>query len=134
MYARKNLIFGIIVGVIVITIASLAALATYRSTQAIEPSAPADVHTCTPSHVGAFADRVHVRCSNPGQPGPSIYYFAFCSSIDPALASRYLSVFTTAKVTGKNLSIYYDPADTSGTGCGCNAGDCRLIWGVEVQP
>jgi hypothetical protein len=87
--------------------------------------------TCTPIGVAAFSNRVHVRCSP--ATADSIGYFAVCTSPDSGFASRALSVFTTAKVTGKNLVIYYNTADTSGTACGCAASDCRVITGAEVQ-
>ena len=54
-------------------------------------------------------------------------------SPDSASASRFLSVFTTAKATVKNLIIFYTPGDTSGTACGCSATDCRVTSGAEVQ-
>ncbi len=99
--------------------------------QASAPAAPTDSFTCTPTAVAAFSTRVHVRCS-PAAPG-SIAYFAVCTTSDPANAARFLSIFTTAKVTGKNLVIFYTPSDTSGTACGCSAVDCRLTYGAEVQ-
>jgi hypothetical protein len=101
-------------------------------TQASAPAAPLDVFACTPTGVAAFTNRVHVRCS-PAAPN-NISYFAVCSASDSATASRFLSVFTTAKATGKNLDIFYTPSDTSGTACGCAAGDCRVLWGAEVKP
>jgi hypothetical protein len=96
------------------------------------PSSTTDYFNCTPTGVAAFIDRVHVRCS-PAAPG-NIMYFAYCSRSDSALASRFLSIFTTAKVTGKNLDIFYDPNDDSGTACGCSTSDCQVIWGAEVNP
>ena len=103
---------------------------TQASTSAAAPSEPSDNFTCTPVGVAAYTSRVHVRC-NPVAPG-NIGYFAVCTT-DSASASRFLSVFTTAKVTGKNLVIFYTPGDTSGTACGCQTGDCRLAWGAEIQ-
>lgn len=89
------------------------------------------VSSCTPSTVATFTNRVHVSC-NPAV--GSITYFAYCSTQNPGLADRFLSVFTTAKALGKVLYIYYDPNDTSGTACGCGSGDCRVITGAEVRP
>ena len=86
---------------------------------------------CTPVAVAAWSSRVHVRCS--AAASGSISYFSVCNSPDSGFASRALSVFTTAKVTAKNLMIYYDAADTSGTACGCSGVDCRVITGAEVQ-
>ena len=94
--------------------------------------APTAVFTCTPATVGTFTDRVHVRC-NPVATG-GIAYFAYCSTTDPLTANRFLSIFTTAKVTGKTVEIYYTPSDTSGTKCGCSSDNCRVLWGAEVNP
>ncbi len=87
---------------------------------------------CTPDFVGVFTNRVHAHCN----PAAGVFqWFAACSTgSGSAYASRVLSVFTTAKVTGKSVRVYYDTADTSGTACGCNAGDCRVVWGAEVMP
>ena len=98
--------------------------------QASNPAAPTDSFICTPIAVATFLQRVHVRCS---PAAGAIAYFAVCTASDSANASRFLSVFTTAKVTGKNVAIYYTPSDTSGTACGCAAGDCRLAYGAEIQ-
>ena len=57
-----------------------------------------------------------------------------CSTKDSALASRFLSVFTTAKVTGKNIDIFYTQTDLSGADCGCATTDCRGVGGAEVKP
>ena len=95
-------------------------------------SAPTDFFVCTPDVIGAFSDRVHVHC-NPAAPG-AIAYFAVCTASDSVTASRYLSMFTTAYATGKHLGIYYTAANTSGTACGCAAGDCRLADGVDIRP
>jgi hypothetical protein len=107
-------------------------LATSAPTQATPTAAPTDYFVCTLTHIGAFSNRVHVRC-NPAAPN-NISYFAACNASDSATASRYLSIFTTAKAMGKNLAIYYTPSDTSGTACGCSSTDCRVLWGAEVLP
>lgn len=86
-------------------------------------------YVCTPTGVAAFDTRVHVRCSAAAPGG--IYFFAV-STNDSGRASRYLSVFTTAKVTGKNITIYYNTTDLSGAAWGCSNADCRNIWGAEV--
>jgi hypothetical protein len=92
-----------------------------------------DVFTCTPTHVGVFTNRVHVRC-NPAAPN-NIAYFAYCSAGgNSTTANRFLSAFTTAKVTAKDLTIYFTASDLSGTDCSCLASDCRVLWGAEVTP
>jgi hypothetical protein len=85
---------------------------------------------CTPVGVAVFTDHVHVRCS----PADGAFiYFAYCSTTDSALSSRFLSAFITAKATAKQLVVYYDPGNTSGNSCGCNSNNCRVITGAEVQ-
>ena len=113
---------------------ALALLAGFsvRSRATAADSSTNSVFNCTPSTVATFTNRVHVSC-NPAAPN-NIVYFAYCSTHDSATANRFLSVFTTAKAIGKNLYIYYDPSDTSGTQCGCGSGDCRVITGAEVRP
>ncbi len=96
------------------------------------PSAVAN-YACTPDYVAAFTNRVHAHCSVAYN--SSISWFAACSTgSGSAFASRALSIFTTAKVTGKSLRVYFDPNDSSGTACGCSFTDCRVITGAEVLP
>lgn len=92
--------------------------------------APNAVFTCAVTESGVFYNRVHVRCSN--TPGGGIYWFAVSNS-DSGLASRYLSLFTTAVATGKSINIFYDPA-ASGAAWGCNLSDCRPISGAVLLP
>src|SRR5438128_11828509 len=79
------------------------------ATYAGSTAAPLAAYTCTPTAVatfnGASGARIHVRCSVAAPGG--IIYFAVCTSPDAANAARFLSVFTTAKATVKNLVIYY---------------------------
>jgi hypothetical protein len=130
---KQNTTFAILaIPVIVLAVALLTV------TQPLEASAPAagpaDVFACTPTGVAAFTNRVHVRCSAGGPPNNTVFYFAYCSTQDSALASRFLSIFTTAKVTGKNIDIFYNPTDLSGATCGCSTADCRVLTGAEVKP
>ena len=119
--------FRILIFIVALSVVFLIASgATYASAPAL------DFFNCTPASVATFTNRVHVRCS-PAAPG-GISYFAACTTTDSASASRFLSVFTTAKVTAKNLGIYYTASDTSGTACGCASSDCRLLTGAEVLP
>jgi hypothetical protein len=55
-----------------------------------------------------------------------IQYFAL-STANAAHAARVLSVLSTAHAAGRQLSILYEPSDTSGTAIGCLETDCRLI-------
>lgn len=83
---------------------------------------------CTPTGVATFPSRVHVRCA---QSFSGIAFFAYASS-DSAGAARTMSVATSALISGRNVRIFYDPADQSGAGIGCQTGDCRLIRGLEI--
>ncbi len=110
-------------------------------TNARQPARAADssiqtAFVCTPASVGVFTDiipgRVHVRCSNSyNDNGATIYYWAFSAS-DSAAASRYQSLFSTALVTGTNVTVYFIPGDTSGATWGCGISDCRRIWGATA--
>ncbi len=127
---RRYIPFALIVVPVVIVAVLLLSTAT---TQASSPSAPTAVYNCTPTGVAVFTNRVHVRCSQP-VPTTTISYFAYCSTTDSATASRFLSVFTTAKATLKAIDIYYTPTDLSGASCGCSNADCRVLTGAEVKP
>ena len=84
---------------------------------------------CTPSRVGVFSNRVHVKCTvaNAG-----ILYYAFPTQ-DQAAAARFLAILNSALLTGRSLTILNDPADTtSGPPVGCQASDCRLIIALDI--
>lgn len=123
-YLKRAILVVLIVAAVAFSVAS-------GSTQAGAPSAPTVFYQCVPSVVGAFTDRVHVFCATPYN--GTISWFAYCTA-DSATASRLLSVFTTAKATGKDVGLYFDPNNTSGTACGCAASNCRLVTGAEVRP
>jgi len=78
---------------------------------------------CTPGNVMVFYNRVHVKCV---ETVGGIQYFA-APTTDAAHVSRVLTILSTALAAGRQLSIIYDPADTSGSAFGCAAGDCRII-------
>lgn len=88
--------------------------------------AQADEISCAPSNVFVFSNRVHIRCV---ESVGGIQYFA-APTADAAYAARVLSILSTATVAGRTVSIFYDPADTSGASIGCQANDCRLIQAV----
>jgi hypothetical protein len=93
------------------------------------PIASADTSfICTPTGVATFAQRIHVRCSA-AQSG--IAFFAYRSS-DATGAARNLSLASSALIAGRNLRIFYNPADLTGSAIGCGNSDCRLITGMEM--
>jgi hypothetical protein len=83
---------------------------------------------CQPTQIGAFGERVHVRCQTSDQ---GIYYFAVPSA-QAELANRTLSIAGTAIAFNKSLMIYYDPA-VKGTEYGCAANDCRPLIGILLN-
>lgn len=97
-----------------------------------------DGFTCTPIGVAAFTTRVHVHCATPftytpaGGTPVNIYWFAF-SNRDSATASRMLSLATSAQLAGKTVLIYFTKEDLSGESWGCQTGDCRVMWGMELR-
>ena len=132
LYVRRfRVSIFILLGALALALALLLGLSLKAKVSAATPSAPADIFNCTPSTVAAFTDRVHVSC-NPAD--GSIVYFAYCSTKDSATANRFLSVFTTAKALGEGVNMYFNPSDTSGTSCGCQSSNCRVITGAEVRP
>lgn len=84
---------------------------------------------CTPTGVATFPKRIHVRCS---QSFSGIVFFAHRSN-DSAGAARNMSMATSALISGRNVRIFYDPADQSGSNIGCNVKDCRLLQGLEIH-
>jgi hypothetical protein len=88
---------------------------------------------CRPIEVASLEGRIHVLCST-GRNG--IVYFALGtnrSASETAFAVRAVSLASTAIVSGRSLSIRFDPADTSGTAIGCLANDCRLIHTIYLR-
>jgi hypothetical protein len=84
----------------------------------------ADSTTCTPTSVGVYSGRIHVRCAASTAGG--IYFFAL-STADTAFSNRTLSLFTTALAGGRTIYIDYNPSSTAGVSLGCLSSDCRLI-------
>lgn len=85
---------------------------------------------CTVLDVGVFIQRVHVRCTTTVNIGGNIIAWWAYPTSDSAGASRFLSLFETAKATGSTLTLYYDPNDLTGSTFGCGTTDCRRIWGA----
>ena len=101
-----------------------------QAVQAAHEAVVMSTFSCTPFDVGVFITRVHVRCTasvNIG--GNSIAWWSYPTS-DSAGASRFLSLFETAKATSSTLTIYYDPNDLTGSTFGCGKTDCRRIYGA----
>ena len=134
------ILLGIVLGHFITNLASEFHILTNQSNEAqaadpispavLSPDSPEALFTCTPSYIGEFDNRVHVRCSIAASGG--IYYFATPTS-DSKRAARVLSVFMTAKALGKNLRMYYNP-NANGSSFGCGFSDCRPIDYIEIMP
>jgi hypothetical protein len=94
------------------------------------PEVPTVWHTCTSVGVAVYSNRIHVECNVAAS---GIRFFALSTS-NPHHTARILSVLSMAHVTGKQLTIEYNPTDTSGTAIGCLASDCRLIQSAAILP
>jgi hypothetical protein len=124
---------------LVLTLLLIAAAVVVLAGRLTLPSAHAQVSAqaqvtkaCTIWEIAIFPNRVHVLCTTPYIDGAeSISYFAYPTS-DSAGASRYLSLFETAKATGVTVTIYFNTGDHTGTTFGCQAADCRKITGAQL--
>lgn len=85
------------------------------------PDAPTGTLDCNIREIGAFSNRIHVRCWNGAG---AIQYFATPTS-DAQKSARMLSLLLTASAAGKHVFVAY--SDTPDASYGCQAGDCRPI-------
>jgi hypothetical protein len=100
------------------------------STPNVHAAVNRSAFNCTPFDVGVWIQRVHVRCTTTVNIGGNVISWWAYPTSDSAGASRFLSLFETAKATGTTLTLYYDAADLSGSTFGCGSTDCRRIWGA----
>jgi hypothetical protein len=121
---RSSLSFG---GRVSLTVAISILLLLGSATRS---SAQTTFYGCKSVEVRTFAERVHVRCSQAAAGG--IVFFAVATA-NSAHAARFLSVLMMAHLAGKSITVEYDPKDTSGTGFGCLANDCRRLLSVGVN-
>ena len=128
------------VEILLVLVIAAAALVHYLPTQAASAAAPAAPdaawYVCnspTTAHIGLFTNRVHVWCSSTSPSLGNIHYFAFPTSPDSAEASRFMSLFQSATLSGRGLYLYLNSTDTSGTAFGCGSADCRRIVGAELR-
>ncbi len=85
---------------------------------------------CVPVLTGTFANRIHVKCAAPVS-GGIVWFAVDASKVD--YANRFMSMVNTALVSGKTLTVNYDPADTGGAAFGCQAKDCRRAYGINMR-
>jgi hypothetical protein len=94
-----------------------------------------DFATCPVSEVAVFENRIHVRCTNPHLSGPSggIIYFAVSTASSTNVA-RFLTIFNSALVENRKLTILYDDFEDSGQEFGCLIENCRVAHGAFLGP
>ena len=123
--------------IVVLVVLLIAAAVVVVAGRLSLPSAHAQVSAqatkdCIIWNIAVFPDRVHVLCTTVTVDGAAnIWYFAYPTS-DSAGASRFLSMFETARAVGSHLTIYFNAGDHTGTVFGCQAADCRKITGVSI--
>lgn len=99
------------------------------------PAAALDV-PCTPTEVAVYqneAPRVHVKCSTAQTDGNSSIWYWAIRITDAQWANRFISIATTALVSGRQLTIRYTPNDTNGAAWGCAAADCRTAVMIAIR-
>jgi hypothetical protein len=107
--------------------------AAMLGTLAIAGNASAATFTCTPVDVLVATNRIHVKCSTAVLDGSSsIRWFAVSATADVPFANRFLTVGTTALVSGRNVMFTWTAGDTSGTAFGCAAADCRKVSMINL--
>jgi hypothetical protein len=120
MHTPRHLMRGFTFAVSAMAVASVLSVASVKS-------ADAKSFSCNPVDVAEFPNsRVHVRCS-PADGAIAFFALGVSRSGD---ADRTLNLATDALINNKRLTIFYDPADTSGAGIGCLTSNCRLIQGI----
>lgn len=86
--------------------------------------------SCTPTTVAVFfGSRIHVQCS---AGYGNILYFALPASTSTEMqqANELQSLGMAAIATGKQITLIFDDADTSGASFGCGTNDCRKLRGA----
>jgi hypothetical protein len=83
------------------------------------------------SEVAVLENRIHVRCKDPQVTGIIYYAVSTASSNN---AARFLTVFTTALVENRKLTILYDDFEIAGQEWGCLIENCRIVHGAFLGP
>jgi hypothetical protein len=94
-------------------------------------------HACLPVEVFVTGNRMHVKCAHPethfsDRNYPSRWVVYFAAPVNDPLAGRFVSIASSALVTGKWLKVFYEgQPDTS---FGCLEHDCRRLTSVLLVP
>jgi hypothetical protein len=100
----------------------------------VEHAAPVEKDfSCTPSAVAVRHERIAVLCYETVPDGNSTISWWAVSTSDAEWADRFLSVATTALVSGRILDFRYTVGDTSGVSFGCLANDCRTPTRIVIR-
>jgi hypothetical protein len=89
--------------------------------------------TCTPTEVAVYPNRVHVACSATQTDGGATIRFWAVPVTDPQWANRFVTITSTALVSGRTLVLRYTPGDVSGQSFGCLSQDCRQVIMFSVR-
>lgn len=124
------------VAAVVSALVASAGLGASCSAYADEDHGPAsDWYACHVNQVAAYANRVHVRCSNFSTLG--LYYYAVPTS-SSAEAARLVTLGTAALASGKPLGIEaklivtpYIDGDYASWGCALQ--NCRRALSVAID-
>ena len=92
--------------------------------QAGPMSSPDKWYDCQAVEVLEFPDRIHVQCSNPIKHGPNTVRYISISTRDKDKANRFMSLATTAVVSGVNFRVKMSGQPAKNPP-GCSFKDCR---------
>ena len=87
------------------------------------------IGSCVPVEVGAYSNRVHIKCSSDVG---GVRYFA-APATDHDFASRVVAIGNAALVSGRSLMIEYDNTTGSGSSFGCSASNCKKLVGIGLR-
>jgi hypothetical protein len=90
-------------------------------------AANAATFVCTPTKVAVLNNRMHAECSAAGTDGASTIYYWSVPTSDTAFANRFLSVVSSAIISGRQVEMVFNPGDTSGSTFGCDGSNCRRL-------
>ncbi len=128
MMSRRHLaiiVSGCLI-LVVILVVTLTSLNDHTPAHADTNASPSyDWHTCNPTEVATFTNRIHVHCSV----GVGDIDF-FAAPTNSEHVDRYLSIIMFAIERNTELFVAYDISDLSGSSFGCRNDDCRAIHGL----
>jgi hypothetical protein len=96
-------------------------------------TAQAALFVCTPTKVAVFSNRLHAECTTTTTDGGQTIRFWAVPTTDAAFANRFLTAVSSAIVAGRQVELNFTSGDTSGTGFGCQAGDCRRLQSFVLR-